>query len=596
MNLRAVASALGGEVCGGQVIAPGPGHSPKDRSLAVRPSPDAPDGFVVHSHAGDDPLKCKDYVRAKIGAEPFKGNGSKAGATHSKTVDKIYDYHDENYEILFQVVRFKPKDFRQRRPDGSGGWVWSLGETRRVLYHLPELLEAIANEQPIFVVEGEKDADALIELGVVATCNSGGAEKWRDEHSATLAGADVIIIPDKDEAGEKHLEKTARSLLGVGAKVRVLHLPAKDAFDWIADGGTAEQLWQLVDGIEVADPTPSEKGLIVSAHDFITGFVPPDYLIDRVLRRRFANTLTGRTGDGKTAVMMRIGAQVVHGQPIGKYNVERGRVLYLAGENPDDIRMRWMAMAYEMKFDPGVEGMHFIEGRFSISELFSRVSDEVSKLGGVDFVEVDTSATYFEKDDENDNVQMGNHARMLRTLTTLPGSPAVLVACHPTKHATNESMLPRGGGAFLAEVDGNLTCIKTGTIAEVHWQGKFRGCDFAPISFQLHTATAPSLVDSKMRPIPTVMANPITEELKAEIEGVDLSDQDQVLLLMQMHPGKSLADMASSLSWFYESGDPDKSRSQRATNALKKDGMVKLERNKWTLTEKGKKEAKRLEP
>ena len=145
-----------------------------------------------------------------------------------------------------------------------------------------------------------------------------------------------------------------------------------------------------------------------------------------------------------------------------------------------------------------------------------------TKLGGVDPVEVDTSATYFDQDDENDNVQMGGHARMLRTVTTLSGSPVVLIACHPTKHATNDCMLPRGGGAFIAEVDGNLTCIKTGTVAEVHWQGKFRGCDFAPIGFQLETVYAPSLVDSKGRSIPTVMATPITEQMKEEIAGGEL--------------------------------------------------------------------------
>ena len=219
-----------------------------------------------------------------------------------------------------------------------------------------------------------------------------------------------------------------------------------------------------------------------------------------------------------------------------------------------------------------------------------------TKLGGVDLVEVDTSATYFDQDDENDNVQMGGHARMLRKLTTLSGSPVVLIACHPTKHATNDCMLPRGGGAFIAEVDGNLTCIKTGTVAEVHWQGKFRGCDFAPISFQLETVYAPSLVDSKGRSIPTVMATPITEQMKEEIAGGELNDQDQILLLMSQFPGKSIAGMAEALSWFYDSGDVAKSRAQRAVDALRRDNLLKMERGKLALTDRGKKEVKTLEP
>lgn len=67
MNLHQLARALGGEVCSGQVLAPGPGHSRRDRSLAVRLSGQAPDGFVVFSHAGDDWRDCVEYVRGRIG-------------------------------------------------------------------------------------------------------------------------------------------------------------------------------------------------------------------------------------------------------------------------------------------------------------------------------------------------------------------------------------------------------------------------------------------------------------------------------------------------------------------------------------------------
>ena len=87
---------------------------------------------------------------------------------------------------------------------------------------------------------------------------------------------------------------------------------------------------------------------------------------------------------------------------------------------------------------------------------------------------VDTSAAYFEGDAENDNVQLGNWARLLRKLTDMPGKPGVIVGCHPIK--SGESLLPRGGGAFLAEMDGNLTCKKlSDEIIELHWSGKYRG-------------------------------------------------------------------------------------------------------------------------
>jgi hypothetical protein len=161
-SLQTLAKALGGEVNGGQVLAPGPGHSPGDRSLSVKLDGSAPDGFVVHSFANDDPIACKDYVRTKVGLEPFKPNGGNGrrfmsndaieravmavaqGTISDKPKGKVvatYDYADADGALLYQVLRLEPKSFRQRRPDGNGGWIWSLGDIRRVPYRWPELLK-----------------------------------------------------------------------------------------------------------------------------------------------------------------------------------------------------------------------------------------------------------------------------------------------------------------------------------------------------------------------------------------------------------------------------------------------------------------------
>lgn len=175
MTLQQIARALGGEACGNQVRAPGPGHSPKDRSLSIKLDASAPDGFLVHSFAGDDAIRCKDYVREKLGLPAWNGNAN--GAPKGKQIVAIHDYTDEVGELLFQVVRYTPKGFRQRRPDGNGGWIWSLKGARRVLYRLPEVIDAIASKQTIFITEGEKATDALAKLGLRATCSPGGAEK-----------------------------------------------------------------------------------------------------------------------------------------------------------------------------------------------------------------------------------------------------------------------------------------------------------------------------------------------------------------------------------------------------------------------------------
>jgi hypothetical protein len=247
-SIREVASLLGGDVAGpDRVQCPGPGHSPQDRSLSIKLDRDAPDGFVTYSHAGDDALKCKDYVRAKIGIDEWK---PRKPETERKII-AAYDYLDEDGSFLFQVVRFDPKDFRQRRSDGHDGWIWSIGNAPRVLYRLPDLLEAIASDRPVFIAEGEKAVDALVQLGVTATCSPGGAGKWRDQFSEHLKGADVVILPDNDEPGELHAKSVRHSLGGNTDKVRVLRLPGLpekgDPYDWIQAGGTVEKLWQLVE-------------------------------------------------------------------------------------------------------------------------------------------------------------------------------------------------------------------------------------------------------------------------------------------------------------------------------------------------------------
>ena len=142
---------------------------------------------------------------------------------------------------------------------------------------------------------------------------------------------------------------------------------------------------------------------------------------------------------------------------------------------------------------------------------------------------VDTSAAYFLGNEELSNTQMGGHARMLRSLATLPGGPCVLVLCHPIKHASEPShLLPRGGGAFLAEVDGNLTCWKTDDMIELHWN-KMRGPGFEPITFKLETIKTPNLTDARGRELPTVRAVVVSQSEEDRQGGRMRDDEDRVL-------------------------------------------------------------------
>jgi hypothetical protein len=148
-----------------------------------------------------------------------------------------YDYLDAAGKLLFQVVRFEGKVFRQRRPDGAGGWVWNLGRVPRVPYRLPELLKAKAAGELIWIAEGEKDVHALERAGRVATTDPGGAGKWRPEYAEHFRGARVRIVADADEPGRAHAQAVAASLNGIAAEVELLEPAAgKDAADHLAAG------------------------------------------------------------------------------------------------------------------------------------------------------------------------------------------------------------------------------------------------------------------------------------------------------------------------------------------------------------------------
>jgi hypothetical protein len=156
-----------------------------------------------------------------------------------REIAATYSYRDIEGKLLFEVVRrSNPKGFLQRRPDGAGGWLWKLNGTPRVLYRLPEIAAAIQQGRTIYLVEGEKDADNLVQLGLPATTNPGGAGKWRVSYSDSLRGAHVAILPDNDPPGRQHAEMVARALSGIAIEVGIVELPdlpAKgDVSDWIA--------------------------------------------------------------------------------------------------------------------------------------------------------------------------------------------------------------------------------------------------------------------------------------------------------------------------------------------------------------------------
>jgi putative DNA primase/helicase len=213
-----------------------PAHEDRKPSLSISVGRD--DRVLVKCHTG-----CQlDEILAALGMarrDLFEA----VERPDRPTILHAYNYRDKVGQLVYQTVRYEPKDFRQRRPDGQGGWIWDLRGVERVPYRLPELLAAVAAGETIFVCEGEKDVEAVRRCGAPATCNVGGAKKWRPEYNHYFHGADVVIVADRDDAGRAHARQVAGSLRGVAAQVRIVEATqGKDVSDHLAAGRTLEDL------------------------------------------------------------------------------------------------------------------------------------------------------------------------------------------------------------------------------------------------------------------------------------------------------------------------------------------------------------------
>ncbi len=289
-----------------------PAHVDDSASLSVS---HGDKGVILHCHAGCAPvdvLGALGLTLADLFDAPANGKRDEPNA--------IYPYVDEGRALLFEVLRFPNKQFRQRRPDGNGGWEWRLGDVRRVLYRLPEIIEGVAAGRTVFVVEGEKDVHAIESAGALATCNAGGAGKWRREYAEHLRGADVVVVADQDGPGIKHAADVEASLVGVARRVRVVKAAVgKDAADHLAGGHTLEE-WT-----DSANPFALKRSLLGAMVS--RGITPPPMVHDWLYAGGL-HTIQSEPGVGKSWLALWLGVQLM----------ESGwSVVYLDEEGGDDL-------------------------------------------------------------------------------------------------------------------------------------------------------------------------------------------------------------------------------------------------------------------
>ena len=332
---RSVCKTLRGTMSrdGGACTVPGPGHGGSDRSLSITDDPANPDGFVVFSHAGDDPIACRDYVRRAAGLpafEPMRGE---------RPVDPEYVYRDRHgapYLGVTKVYRDGKKSFYQHAWNGSA-WV-SGAKQVRIPYRLPELLAA----DTVYVVEGEKDADRLAGLGLVATTAPEGAGKWRDELGQWFEGKHVVVLADNDEPGRKHAAAIEEGLRGISASCRQVHFPELpdkgDVSDYLDLGHNKDDLLAHVAGFgRKPDPKRPQIGNAAALQRMV--FPDVKYVVSGYLAEG-CTILAGRPKLGKSWLVLEMALAVAMGGTcLGGIQCDQGDVLMLALED-NDRRLR----------------------------------------------------------------------------------------------------------------------------------------------------------------------------------------------------------------------------------------------------------------
>ncbi len=290
--------------------------------------------------------------------------------TASSRIEATYDYIDADGQLRYQVVRERlpngDKDIKQRRPDGKGGWIYKVKGLEPLLYNLPAILEAPLYET-VWIVEGEKCADALIARGLLATTNHGGAGKWRPEISAPLVGRSVAILADHDEPGLKHVDDVGRQLYGKVRGIRQVPLPGladgEDVYDWLQAGHTVIELEALYRNADIWEPPPAAPQEGDPVLTWFSDIKPEEvrWLWDRRIPYGKLTLMVGDPGDGKSYLSLALATAVSRGAalPFTSSSGNPGRVIVANYEDGagDTIRPRLDRMGADVGRIAHLEGV-----------------------------------------------------------------------------------------------------------------------------------------------------------------------------------------------------------------------------------------------
>jgi putative DNA primase/helicase len=432
------------------------GHEDRRASLGIRAGRNG--GVVMKCQAGCPNERVLSAVGLSLAdLAPPSAARLNGHVTHGETV---YVYTDEQGEGLFEVVRTVDKHFWQRLPGQEKG---GIGKARRVLFGLPDLLKTPAN-QPVFIVEGEKDCWRLFKLGLTATTNPGGAGKWLQAYTdwlqERLPSHKFVILADNDEPGIKHADEVLASLLGVGLEARSVLLPGLppkgDVSDWLTAGKAKEDL------LEAIKPTPHPLDLkVLDGRQLEQEVIPvPEAIIPHLLYRGFVTLLAGDSKLGKSSLELRAilaactGGWWLDRECRSENRLPESRILYVNFEDPLFVtRDRAQRMMAPEKLPRNFLTMPPPYGT-SLSGFLDWLHGAYERLA-IDAVVLDPIAIAAEWTDETDNAEV---ARTLKPLGRLAAETmlSILLAHHVTKKPGQYGLNIRGASAIKANVLGYL--------------------------------------------------------------------------------------------------------------------------------------------
>jgi len=260
-----------------------------------------------------------------------------------RAMETRYDYETADGNVAHSVVRYGNKRFRIEHPEtdehGRMRFVKGLGQSDPILYRLPDLMDERRKAETVYVVEGERDADALRSRGLLATTNPGGAGKWRPEYTRVLRDRDVVVLGDNDNKGIEHASAVAKALVGVAPSVRVMNFselpPKADVSDFLVGGGTIDALMQRIEALpEYERPPDTSRRQSPTAAELVKKkFDPPRHLVKNVVLAG-CMILAARPKLGKSFMTLMLALAVANGAvAFGEFSTERSGVLVISLED-----------------------------------------------------------------------------------------------------------------------------------------------------------------------------------------------------------------------------------------------------------------------